>query len=375
MSRIFLSPPHMSGHELEYVKDAFASNWIAPLGPHVDAFEREVCSYTGMTAATALVSGTSALHLALVMLGVGRGDRVMCSDLTFAASANAITYVGAEPVFIDADAQSWNLDPELLEEELARCNRENRLPKALIVVDLYGQCAAYKRILPICERYGVPVIEDAAEALGARYDGKAAGQFGEMAALSFNGNKIITSSGGGMLLSKHEEYCKKALFLATQARDPAPHYEHSQIGYNYRMSNVVAAIGRGQMRVLSERVQRKREIRERYRKHLAALPGLTFMPLDPDGEDNAWLTCILLDPKAFGADRETVRLSLEEQNVESRPLWKPMHMQAVFASCRTVGGSVGEALFEQGLCLPSGTAMTDEQLAQVAQHVKACAAP
>ena len=370
--RIFLSPPHMSGHERQYVMEAFESNWIAPLGPMVDAFEKEMCEYVGVEHGAALLSGTAALHLAMLLLGIKAGDEVLCATLTFSASANAITYVGAQPVFIDCDRKTWNLDPSLLKEELAACAAIGRRPGAVIAVDIYGQCADYGRIAPICEKYGVALIEDAAEALGATCLGKKAGSFGKMAAFSFNGNKIITTSGGGMLVSDNEELIRRARFLATQARDPAPHYQHSTIGYNYRMSNILAAIGRGQLKVLDERVEARRRNFDYYQQHLGQLPGISFMPEAPYGRCTRWLTCIVVDPAAFGANREDIRLALEKENIEARPLWKPMHLQPVFAGCRVRGGAVSAGLFECGLCLPSGSQMTDNDLARVVGIIESC---
>jgi dTDP-4-amino-4,6-dideoxygalactose transaminase len=359
MTRLYLSPPHMGPDERRMLLEAFDSNWVAPLGPHVDAFEKEMSARVGGLHAVALSSGTAGLHLALQMLGVGRDDEVIVSSLTFAASANPVTYLGARPVFIDAEPSSWNMDPALLAEELEACAKSGRLPKAVVVVDLYGQCADYDALLPVCARYGVPLIEDAAEALGATYRGRPAGTFGTMSILSFNGNKIITTSGGGMLLSKDESFMTKARFLATQARDPAPHYEHSHIGYNYRLSNLLAAVGRGQLGLLDDRVRTRRATNVWYRKALAELPGISFLPLSDKGEWNAWLSVISVEPAQFGADRETIRLALEKADIESRPVWKPMHLQPVFKDCRMRGGRVGEVAFEKGLCLPSGTAMTD----------------
>jgi pyridoxal phosphate-dependent aminotransferase EpsN len=362
----------MSGNELELVQDAFVSNWIAPLGPHVDGFEREMASYVGRGHSAALSSGTAALHLALILASVSDGDEVICSSFTFSASANAVMYQRARPVFVDSDAASWNIDPDLLEEELEACSKRGHLPKAVIAVDLYGQSADYARIEPLCEQYGVTLIEDAAEALGATCGPKKAGAFGKTAILSFNGNKIITTSGGGMLLSDDEALINRARFLATQARDPAPHYQHSTVGYNYRMSNIVAAIGRGQLQVLDERVAARRAVFDRYVKALGDLPGIPFMPEAAYGRCNRWLTCILVDPSAFGATREEVRLALEAENIEARPLWKPMHMQPVFAGCRAVGGAVSEALFEKGLCLPSGSNLEQEDQERVVEIVRKC---
>jgi len=369
MTRIYLSPPHMTGKEQQLVNEAFDSNWIAPLGPHVNGFEKEMCAKLGVGHACALSSGTGGLHLALLMLGVGRDDEVWCSSLTFAASANAITYVGAVPVFVDSDRVSWNMDPGLLAEALEDANKKNKLPKAIFVVDLYGQCADYDPILEACCKYEIPVIEDAAEALGATYKGRHAGNFGEMAILSFNGNKIITTGGGGMLVSNTEKYAKQALHLATQARDPAPHYQHSVIGYNYRMSNVLAAIGRGQLAALDEKVAARRRNFDFYDERLGNLPGFEMMPEAPYGKSNRWLTCLTVDPKEAGVSREDIRLALEAADIEARPVWKPMHMQPVFDGCRVIGGEVSEDLFERGLCLPSGSQMTEGDLGAVVSEI------
>jgi pyridoxal phosphate-dependent aminotransferase EpsN len=364
----------MGPDERALLLDAFDSNWIAPLGPHVDAFEREVAARVGVGHAAALSSGTAGLHLALELLGVGRGDRVVASTLTFAATINPVRYVGAEPVLIDSEPRTWNMDPELLAEELHESARRGRLPRAAIVVDLYGQCADWEPILEACRRYEVPVIEDAAEALGATWTGSAeaprpAGSFGDLSVLSFNGNKIITTSGGGMLLADDEDRVARARYLATQARDPAPHYQHSVVGYNYRLSNLLAAVGRGQLRVLDERVAARRATRAFYADTVGRLPGIAMMPWDPRGEPNGWLTCLTIDPEVFGADREDVRLHLERHGVESRPVWKPMHLQPVFAGCELRGGRVADDLFARGLCLPSGSALTPDQRAWIAALV------
>ncbi|HNR13143.1 MAG TPA: aminotransferase class I/II-fold pyridoxal phosphate-dependent enzyme [Thermodesulfobacteriota bacterium] len=372
MARLYLSPPYLTGREMELVQEAFDTNWIAPLGPHVDAFEGELAAAAGRAHATALSSGTAALHLAVRMLGIGAGDTVLVSSLTFSATANAIAYERAEPVFVDATPETWNLDPGLVAEELDRCGRAGRLPKAVIAVDLYGQCADYDPLLAACARWEVPLIEDAAEALGATYKGRPAGAFGVMAAFSFNGNKIITTSGGGMLAADDPGWTRRARHLATQARDPAPHYQHSEIGFNYRMSNVAAAIGRGQLATLAHRVARRREINAWYRRRFAEVPGIAFMPEAAYGESNCWLTCITVDAAAFGADREAIRKKLEADDIEARPVWKPMHLQPVFAGCRAVGGTVAEAIFRDGLCLPSGTAMSEADLERVAAGVLAC---
>lgn len=367
MKRIYLSPPHVGERERELLLDAFDSNWIAPLGPHVDAFERELCAYVGVAHGAALSSGTAGLHLALELLGVEAGDEVVCSDLTFAATANAIRYVGARPVFVDAERRSWNMDPDLLEEEL----RSGARPKAIVVVDLYGQCADYGRILAIARAHEIPVIEDAAEALGATHGGRRAGTFGDLAVFSFNGNKIITTSGGGMLVSDDEDAVARARFLATQARDPAPHYQHSEIGFNYRLSNLLAAVGRGQLEVLDARVAARRDHNAFYREALGDLPGVDFMPEAPGGTCTFWLTCLTVDPDALGVDRERLRLALEAAGVEARPVWKPMHLQPVFERCRVRGGAVGEDLFARGLCLPSGSSLDDADRARVVEAFRA----
>ena len=368
--RIYLSAPHMSGEELELVKEAFASNWIAPLGPHVDGFENEIARFTGVAHAAALSSGTAAIHLALRLLGMKPGDEVLCSTFTFSASANPIAYEGGHPVFIDSEPGSWNMDPALLAEELAACAARGKLPRAAIVVDLYGQCADYDPIVKACARYDVPVIQDSAEALGATYKGRMAGAQGRLGVFSFNGNKIITTSGGGMLVSDDASLIERARYLATQARDPAPHYQHSQVGFNYRMSNVLAGIGRGQLRALPERSAARRKNFARYQEVLGGLPGIEFMPIADHGTPNCWLTCITIDPAKFGGTREDVRLALEAENIESRPMWKPLHLQPVFAGARTRGGGVSEHLFERGLCLPSGSSLGAEDHARVCDIVR-----
>ncbi|MDW7710738.1 MAG: aminotransferase class I/II-fold pyridoxal phosphate-dependent enzyme [Deferrisomatales bacterium] len=369
-SRLFLSPPHLSGEELSLVHEAFASNYIAPVGPMVDAFEAEFAEYTGISHAVAVSSGTAAMHLALRLLGVGPGDEVITSTLTFIGSVTPATFQGAVPVFVDADRATWNMDPSLLAEELDACRCRGRLPKAVVPTDLYGQCCDMDRILEICSPYGIPVVTDSAEAVGATYKGRHAGVGARAAVFSFNGNKIITTSGGGMLCSDDGALIEKARFLSQQARDPASHYEHSTIGYNYRLSNVLAAIGRGQLRALEDRVRRKREIFAFYRESLGDLPGIELMPEAPYGRCTRWLTVLTIDPEAFGADREAVRKALEAKNIEARPVWKPMHLQPVFSGCRVAGGAVSEELFARGLCLPSGTAMTDADLERVVETVR-----
>lgn len=346
------------GRERDLLLDAFDSNWIAPLGPHVDAFEHEFSQLVGANAAAALSSGTAALHLALMIAGVRPGDRVVCSTFTFAATTNAVRYCGAEPVLVDSDEATWNMDPDLLEEALQAGAAEGKLPKAVIVVDLYGQCADFDRINDVCAKYEVPVIEDAAEALGARYKGRSAGTLTPYGAFSFNGNKIITTSGGGMLVAHDPAVVSRARFLATQARDAAPHYQHSSVGYNYRMSNLLAAIGRGQLETLPQRVERRRHIFSRYSKALRDVPGIRFMPEADYGFATRWLTCLTIDAAAFGAEPEAVRLALEAQNIESRPLWKPMHLQPVYTGAPSYGGAVSESLFRRGLCLPSGSSLS-----------------
>lgn len=371
--RIYLSPPHLTGSEAQYVQEAFATNWVAPLGPHVEAFEREFASTVGSPYALAVSSGTAGLHLALIEAGVGPGDEVLVSTLTFAASVNPICYLGARPVFIDSERTSWNMDPALLEEELERRARVGRLPKAVVLVHLYGQSADIDPIAAACARYEVPLIEDAAEALGATYKGRAPGTFGLAGVYSFNGNKIITTSGGGMLVSADEALVQHARKLATQARDPAPHYEHSEIGYNYRMSNVLAGIGRAQLQVLNDRVSARRRNFDLYRRALGDLAGLSFQEEAPWGLHTRWLTCVLIDPEEFGADREALRLALQAENIESRPVWKPMHLQPVFRDYPCVGGQVAEDLFRRGLCLPSGSSLTEADLDRVVDVVRRCA--
>ena len=361
MERIYLSPPHMGPIERELLLDAFDSNWVAPLGPHVDAFEREFAEKVGVPHASALSSGTAALHLALLLVGVKPGDEVITSSLTFAATANAVTYAGARPVFIDCSRETWNLDPTLVAEELEHCARAGRRPAAVIAVDLYGQCADLLPITEACARYEIPLIEDAAEALGATYRGRPAGSHGAIGVFSFNGNKVITTSGGGMLVSQRQDWVDRARFLASQARDPAPHYEHSHIGFNYRLSNLLAAVGRGQLRMLDSHVSKRRAHNAFYRGALREAPGVEFMPLADYGEPTCWLTCIVIDPPAFGATREDVRRHLDAHGIEARPVWKPMHLQPAFAGSRVRGGKVAADLFARGLCLPSGSSLTSAQ--------------
>jgi dTDP-4-amino-4,6-dideoxygalactose transaminase len=355
----------MGATERELLLDAFDSNWIAPVGPHLDRFELELAAAAGVPYAAALSSGTAALHLAMHVLGVGPGDDVLVPTLTFVATASAVHYVGGRPVFIDSDPSTWTIDPHLIEGELHARAAQGRLPKAIIAVDLYGQCADYEAILSCCTQYNIPVIEDAAEALGATYQGSPAGSFGSLAIFSFNGNKIITTGGGGMLVSHNRQWIDRARYLATQARQPVSHYEHSEIGFNYRASNLLAAIGRGQLRSLGQRVARRRANNQFYRNHLAEVPGIGFMPLAPYGVPSCWLTCITIEPEKFGACRDAVRAGLEKLDIESRPTWKPMHLQPVFEEAPVVGGSVAERIFEEGLCLPSGSSLTAEDRMRV----------
>jgi pyridoxal phosphate-dependent aminotransferase EpsN len=365
--RLYLSPPHIGETEAAYVREAFASNWIAPIGPHVDAFEAEFAARVGAPHAAALSSGTAGLHLSLDLLGVSRDDLVLCSTLTFIASANPIVYLGGHPVFIDSERASWNMDPDLLARELDAASRRGQPVKAVVVTHLYGQCADLDRIVAACERHSVPLIEDAAEALGASHGGASAGVRGRTGVFSFNGNKIITTSGGGMLVSSDESLVRRARFLASQAREAEAHYEHRTIGYNYRLSNVLAGIGRGQLAVLDDRVSRRRANFDFYHKALAGEPGIAFMPEAPWGRSSRWLTVIQIDHRAFGATREEVRLRLEAANIESRPVWKPLHLQPVFKDCRVAGGEVAEELFANGLCLPSGSQMTGSDLNRVVE--------
>jgi dTDP-4-amino-4,6-dideoxygalactose transaminase len=366
---ILLSSPHMGEHELEYVKEAFTTNWIAPLGPNVDAFEAELASKVGIAHAAAVSSGTAAIHLALILLGIGRNDRVYCSDLTFAATVNPIVYQGAEPVFIDSDPETWNLSPIVLERTLERDAKASRLPKALVVVNLYGQSADMDPIIEICDRYNVPVIEDAAESLGSTYKGRASGTFGRIGIYSFNGNKIITTSGGGMLISNDGDLVAQARKLSTQARDNFPYYHHTQIGYNYRMSNLLAGVGRGQLRVLDDRVRARRAVYRRYSEGFAALPGVEMMPEAAYGESNCWLSCIRLDPQSCRVTPVDLMADLARLRIEARHVWKPMHLQPVFERyefhSRSDTENCGRTLFEQGVCLPSGSNMTDEQVDRV----------
>lgn len=363
--KILLSPPHMGTSELEHLTAAFQSNWIAPLGPYVDAFEQAMCRYLQIEHAAALSSGTAAIHLALNILNVGYGDIVLCSDLTFAATANPIRYVGATPIFIDCEPATWNIDADLLEEEIVRLVAAGRPPKAVIVVHLFGQAAQIERIMDICNRHSVPVIEDAAESLGTMINGRHTGTFGTLAALSFNGNKIITTSGGGMLLGRQAAPIARARHLATQAREPAEHYEHRDIGYNYRMSNLLAAVGVGQLSTLEDKVAARRRHFTFYKERLGLIKGITFQNEIPGSRSNRWLSCILIDPALTGFSRQDVARQARALDIETRPVWKPMHQQPIYADCRFVGPGHSEQIFAKGLCLPSGSALTPADLERV----------
>ena len=367
--KIYLSSPHMSdeGYEMNYIEEAFDSNWIAPLGANVNEFEKELAARVGSKHAAALSSGTAAIHLALKAVGVDQGDLVFCQSLTFSASANPIIYQAAIPVFIDSDYDTWNMCPNSLEEAFIKYEKIGQKPKAVIVVHLYGLSADMDKIISICKKYAVPLIEDAAESLGTTYKGQETGTMGDYGIYSFNGNKIITTSGGGMLVSDNEKKIAKTRFWATQARDQARHYQHSELGYNYRMSNVLAGIGRGQLKVLDKRIAKKRYIFEFYKKELSNLVGLDFMPISDWNEPNCWLSCIILQGRVRPLD---IMEALEKENIESRPIWKPMHLQPFFADYDYVGGDVSEKLFENGLCLPSDTKMTDSDLIRVCQIIK-----
>jgi len=355
----------MCGYERELLMDAFDSNWIAPLGPHVDGFETEISAQCGSPDAAALASGTAGLHLALHLCGVGPGERVLTSSLTFAATTNAIMYLDAVPVLIDSERVSWNLDPNLLEDAMRTLERRGKRPAAVLAVDLYGQTIDADAIADVCARYEVPLIEDAAEALGATHGERAAGMLGDIGVFSFNGNKIITCGGGGMLVARDPNVVAKARFLSTQARDPAPHYQHSTVGYNYRLSNLLAAVGRGQLAQLDHIVSTRRAIREGYRERLADREGIELMPEAPWGRMNCWLTVVTIDPDRAGTDREAMRLAAVARDIEARPVWKPMHLQPVFADLECWGGDVATDLFERGLCLPSGTGMSEDDLDRV----------
>jgi dTDP-4-amino-4,6-dideoxygalactose transaminase len=364
-SHIYLSPPHVDPRERELLLEAFDSNWLAPLGPQVDAFEREFSETLGASNAVALSSGTAALHLALLVAGVESGDVVLTSTLTFAATVNAVRYVGAEPKFIDSERTSWNMDPQLLEEELREAAARGRLPKAALVVDICGQCADWEPILAICRHYDITTIEDAAEALGATYRGRPAGTLADVGCFSFNGNKIITTSGGGMLVTENSKWAEQVRHLATQARDPAPHYEHSQVGYNYRLSNLLAAVGRGQLAVLEDRVTRRRANFDFYRSALQDLPGIELMPEATFGRATRWLSCLLMDPEVYGISPAELCALMADHKIETRPMWKPMHLQPAFDNFRVRGGPVAEDIFQRGLCLPSGSSLSERDSQRV----------
>lgn len=371
--RIFLSAPHMSGNEQKYINDAFETNWIAPLGPNVNNFEEELAKYVGTKGASATSSGTAAIHLALELAGVEQGDVVFCSSLTFVASANPILYLGAEPVFIDSEDETWNMSPQALENALQEANAEGKLPKAVIVVNLYGQSAKMDELVELCDQYKIPVIEDAAESLGSLYKGKKSGTLGTYGIYSFNGNKIITTSGGGMLVSNNIDELSKSRFLATQARDQAKHYQHSTVGYNYRMSNILAGVGRAQLEVLDERVKAKREVFLRYFEALESIEGIHFMPEMKDTYSNRWLTALTFNPNVIKKTPYEILDELEAENIEARPVWKPLHLQPLFEDCKFYPHSendiVSERLFAEGICLPSGTNMTEQQQQKVINHL------
>ena len=369
--RIWLSSPHMGGNELKYIHDAFVNNWIAPLGENVNEFEKDLTKFLQVENATALSSGTAALHLALINLGVQRSDEVLVQSLTFSASVNPIIYQGATPVFIDSETDTWNLDPDILEQAIKDRIKKGKKPKAIIMVHLYGITAKIKEIMKISNKYEIPVIEDAAEALGSKYNEKPLGTFGEMGILSFNGNKIITTSGGGALISNNKDHTDKALFLATQARDQAPHYEHSEIGYNYRMSNILAGIGRGQMEVLEKRIEQRRANFQYYYDNLKDIESIHFLK-EPNGFfSNYWLTTIILRNNSENITREYIRLSLQKKNIETRPLWKPMHIQPIFKNYPAYLNGISEELFDNGLCLPSGSNLLDEDKYRIIKEINA----
>ncbi len=369
MNRIWLSVPHMGGTEQQYVREAFVSNWLSTVGPNLTMFESEFSRIVGLPA-VALASGTAGIHLGLRILGVGSGDTVLCPTLTFAASCNPIRYLGGEPVFLDSEYSSWNLDPNLLEDCLRRRARQNRLPRAVIAVHIYGQCADMDPILALCRQYEIPVLEDAAEALGASYRRRPAGSIGDIGVFSFNGNKIITTTGGGMLVSANPAWVEKVRFWSQQARDPGIAYEHSELGYNYRMSNVLAGIGRGQLEVLDLRVEQRRAIAFRYREAFADIPGISLMPQAPYGLHTNWLSCFLIDEQKFGSSRDALIKALDAANVEARPVWKPMHLQSLYAGCECYGGKVAEDLFKRGICLPSSSSLSPEDQLYVINLVR-----
>lgn len=373
-TKILLSSPHMTGNEMKYIEEAFRSNWIAPMGPNVDKFERELANYTGVNSAAALSSGTAAIHLALKLIGVEPGDRVFCASLTFIASANPILYLGAEPVFIDSEEETWNMSPRALRRAFDEALAERKLPKAVIVVNLYGQSAKMDELMAICNEYRVPVIEDAAESLGSRYKGKASGSIGKFGIFSFNGNKIITASGGGMLVSNNESAIQKARFLSSQAKDDAPFYKHSEVGYNYRMSNVLAGIGRAQLEAIDDRVEARRAVYKRYKEELADLPAVSFQPEIEGSFSNRWLTVMLLDPTETHVTPHRLKRALESDNIEARYVWKPLHTQKLFEAAKFYRHEgkipVSEKLFKYGLCLPSGSNMTYDEQTRVIEGIR-----
>lgn len=369
-NKIWLSSPHMSGNEMKYIKEAFDTNWIAPLGPNVTAFEKELGNYLEIDHVAALSSGTASIHLALIILGIKPGDEIISSTFTFSATINPIIYLNAKPVFIDCEENSANMDPNLLEDAIKNRIKSGKKPKAIIIVHLYGMPANMDDLMKIASNYSIPVIEDAAEALGSKYNGKSLGTFGDLGVFSFNGNKIITTSGGGALVSKNEEYIRKARFLSTQARDSAPHYQHSQIGYNYRMSNVLAGIGRGQLEVLKDRIRSRRSNFDYYHKHLSSINGISFLYESEKSFSNRWLTTILINPKVHKKTPSDIRMYLEQQMIETRPLWKPMHLQPVFSNLPVFTNNISEKFFEQGLCLPSGSQLTEKELQSVVSGLK-----
>ena len=368
--KIWLSTPHMGGGELKFINEAFEHNWIAPLGPNVDGFEQDLCNFTGSTNAAALSSGTAAIHLALILAGVERGDEVICQSFTFSASANPIVYQGATPVFVDSEPDTWNMCPDALETAIKSRLAKGKKVKAVIPVYIYGMPAKINEILEICKRYAIPLIEDAAEALGSTYNGKALGSFGEFGVLSFNGNKIITTSSGGALISDDEATIKKARMLSTQARDAALHYQHSQIGYNYRMSNICAGIGRGQMEVISERVAQRRINYDFYVNKLGSIPGISFQPQAEGSFSNRWLTAILFDSKEIKISSTDIINELNKENIETRPLWKPMHLQPIFNDAPFFGDGLSEKYFKSGLCLPSGSNLKIDELEKIVDNLR-----
>jgi pyridoxal phosphate-dependent aminotransferase EpsN len=372
MTRIYLSVPHMGGEEEGFVREAFASNWLSTVGPQLDGFEREFAERIGRPA-VALGSGTAALHLGLRLLGVGPGDEVICPSFTFVASVNPVRYLGATPVFVDSDAATWMMDPALVAEAVERKVRRGRAPRAVVVVHLYGQSTDMDPILEVCGRHGVPVLEDAAEALGTLYKGKPAGSMGDVGVFSFNGNKIITTTGGGMLVAKDQAWVDKARFWSTQAREPGVAYHHTEMGYNYRLSNVLAGIGRGQLRVLDQRVRERRAVAFRYRDAFADLPGISFMPQASYGLHTNWLSCLLVDERRFGASRDDILRALAARDIEGRPVWKPMHLQPLYEGCERFGGDVSADIFRRGLCLPSSSSLSAAEQDEVIATFRGCA--